>query len=110
MRHWFPVGERSAGYTTVCPLEGVRLYVLLEVKMNCYECKQEGRDRNAIGLCKHCGVALCPEHAHVIEESISSRFEMLRRVALPVHARLVLCATCEAALEQPQAEDIENVA
>jgi len=30
--------------------------------VNCYGCNQEGRERSAVGICKHCGAGLCPEH------------------------------------------------
>jgi hypothetical protein len=78
--------------------------------MNCYECKQNGSERDAIGLCRHCGAALCSEHAHVIADPITTTFPMLRTVVLPKHARLLLCATCKAALQQPHAERIGEAA
>ena len=71
--------------------------------MNCYECRRQSSDRSAIGTCKHCGVALCAEHAHVIVDPIISH-PMIRTVVLPKQARLLLCATCREALEQPNAE------
>jgi hypothetical protein len=30
--------------------------------MYCYECSQDGSREEAIGLCHHCSVALCPHH------------------------------------------------
>lgn len=30
--------------------------------MNCYVCAGEGREQAAVGLCRHCQVALCMDH------------------------------------------------
>ncbi len=33
-----------------------------EGSMNCYVCAQAGEQRAAVGICRHCYVALCMDH------------------------------------------------
>jgi len=33
--------------------------------MNCYECAVQGESREAVGICRLCGRAACPEHSCV---------------------------------------------
>lgn len=30
--------------------------------MNCYMCSRAGATRPVVGMCRHCGAALCEEH------------------------------------------------
>jgi len=68
--------------------------------MLCYECSITGRPRDAIGVCSHCSVALCAEHAHLVAEEITMRIPLVKSVVLPRRARLLFCQVCKAALEQ----------
>lgn len=68
--------------------------------MLCYECVEVGSQHEAIGLCHHCSIALCEHHGHVIVHPVTRILPLLREVALPKSARLLLCSTCLAAISQ----------
>ena len=68
--------------------------------MICFECAKSGARREAAALCHHCSAALCLDHARTVEDPIRSIAAICKPVVLPKHARLVLCDTCLAALEQ----------
>ncbi len=68
--------------------------------MVCYECQQAGKTRDAVGLCHHCSAALCPEHALVVSDPVTTQYPLCRSVVLPLRARLFLCGTCWEALRQ----------
>jgi hypothetical protein len=77
--------------------------------MHCYECLQNNVTREAIGLCHHCSAALCAEHICVIDDPVTGGVPLVRTVVLPKQARLLLCGTCKAALEQPRSGYTEYV-
>ena len=68
--------------------------------MCCYECSQAGTRGEAIGICHHCSVALCQQHARIIADPVTTEYPLLRTVVLPKKARLLLCSTCLTALQQ----------
>lgn len=68
--------------------------------MFCYECSQSGTRVEAIGLCHHCSVGLCQEHGFIIADPITATALVNRTVVLKKKARLLLCGTCLAALQQ----------
>jgi hypothetical protein len=68
--------------------------------MYCYECSQAGTRQEAIGICHHCSVALCQQHASMITDPVTMTALINRTVVLPKKARLLLCTTCLAALQQ----------
>jgi hypothetical protein len=68
--------------------------------MHCYECLRAGVTRDAVGLCHHCSAALCTEHACVVADPVTAIYPLMLTVVLPKRARLLLCGTCKAALEQ----------
>jgi hypothetical protein len=68
--------------------------------MLCYECSITGCPRDAIGVCSHCSVALCAEHAQLVAEEITTRIPLVKSIVLPRRARLLFCQVCKAALEQ----------
>jgi len=74
--------------------------------MLCYECKLNGFRREAVGLCRQCGVALCEEHAHVDPAPVVATYanrtfpSITGTVELPRPTRVVLCGVCHAALSQ----------
>jgi len=72
--------------------------------MHCYECLQIDVTRDAVGLCHHCSAALCAEHACLIADPVTAIYPLMLTVVLPKHARLLLCATCKAALEQSRSD------
>lgn len=72
--------------------------------MECYECLQNGISRGAVGTCHHCSAALCADHILAIPEPLRVRYAMAPERMLPKKARLMLCSTCKAALDQFQAE------
>lgn len=66
-----------------------------------YECQQAGNTRQAVRLlCHHCSAALCPEHALVFSDPITTQYPLCRTVVLPLRARRFLCGTCLAVLGQ----------
>ena len=75
--------------------------------MRCYECSQAGEIRDAVGTCHHCSAALCTDHAFMIVDPVIAHLPVAREVILPKVARLLLCRTCKAALEQPHVEKFE---
>ena len=68
--------------------------------MLCYECCQAGKSSEAVGICHHCSAALCWNHTCTVDDPVTASYPVAKTVALPKHARLVLCETCMAALEQ----------
>jgi hypothetical protein len=68
--------------------------------MLCYECSQTGTRQEAIGLCHHCSVALCQQHASMINDPVTMTALINRTVVLPKKARVLLCSTCLSALQQ----------
>ena len=68
--------------------------------MLCYECLESGTQHEAIGLCHHCSIALCEHHGCVIADRVTKILPLVREVALPRSARLLLCNTCLAAIKQ----------
>jgi hypothetical protein len=70
--------------------------------MNCLECSLEGRQEPAIGICHSCSAGLCRRHAMLVEQRLEMAVPVSKKVTLPKTARLLLCATCHAAIEQPR--------
>jgi hypothetical protein len=75
--------------------------------MHCYECLQNDVNREAVGLCHHCSAALCAEHICVVDDPVIDVRPLIRTIVLPKRARLLLCSTCKAALEQPRSGQAE---
>ena len=72
--------------------------------MECYQCLQSGISREAVGLWHHCSAALCADHICAVEEPLMAKHVMGPATVFPKKARLMLCTTCKAALEQLWAE------
>jgi hypothetical protein len=72
--------------------------------MRCYECSRTGRPQEAVAVCHHCSAALCVEHSRIVAEPIAAAYPVLKSVVLPRRARVFLCQTCLAALEQNRSE------
>ena len=76
--------------------------------MLCYDCKLSHSSREAIGICSHCGGAVCDEHAFVESEPLiatwgNKTFPSVRGTyQLPRKARRVLCRICRDGLTQGQ--------
>jgi hypothetical protein len=70
--------------------------------MNCLECRLEGRQEPAIGICQSCGAGICRRPAIVVEQRIETTVPVCKTVVLPRSARSLLCATCRAAIKQPR--------
>ena len=68
--------------------------------MLCYECSTIGRHQEALALCHHCFAALCRDHSQIVADPITATYPVFKALSLPRHARLFLCGTCLAALEQ----------
>ena len=67
--------------------------------MLCYECSQAGTRQEAIGVCQHFSVGLCQEHSAMIADQVTMT-ALINRMVLPKKARVLLCSTCLAALQQ----------
>jgi hypothetical protein len=67
--------------------------------MHCYGCFQADVTRDAVGLCHHCSVALCTEHACMVTDPLTEIYPVMQTVVLPKRARLLLCGMCKAALD-----------
>lgn len=72
--------------------------------MKCYECARAGERQDAIGICHHCSVGVCNEHASVVADPITMNLVINREVVLPLKARLLLCGVCLTALGQERTE------
>ena len=72
--------------------------------MECYQCLQNGMNREAVGLCHHCSAAMCSDHIFAVEEPLMAKHFMVPATVFPKTARLMLCSTCKIALEQLQDE------
>ncbi len=74
--------------------------------MFCYECAVQGVQREAIGTCHNCSLALCQDHAHVepapvVATYANKTYSSVRgTVELPLKARKLLCQVCQVALAQ----------
>lgn len=68
--------------------------------MMCFECAKAGTVREAVGLCHHCSVALCSDHARIVDNPVTAVYPVAKTVVLPKHARVLLCEICKAALGQ----------
>ncbi|MBI1355713.1 MAG: DUF2180 family protein [Acidobacteria bacterium] len=78
--------------------------------MLCYECAIQGVRREAVGMCHHCSAGLCTEHARVESSPLKAErrnktFGSVRwEVELAKPARQMLCAVCQSALHQEDAD------
>lgn len=61
--------------------------------MNCYDCAREDRNVAATAVCRHCGAAVCIEHAHATADLVTRNAGM-GLSTLPLHARRITCTTC----------------
>lgn len=68
--------------------------------MICYECRQVDQRRDAVALCHHCSAALCPDHALIFSDPVTSQYPICKTVVYPLRARVFLCSTCREALLQ----------
>ena len=68
--------------------------------MQCYECSEAGKVQDAVALCHHCSAALCADHASIIADPMMAKAPLWKEVILPKRARIILCPTCKAAVEQ----------
>jgi hypothetical protein len=68
--------------------------------MKCFECSRRHVDSDAVGVCSHCLAALCAEHVHVVDDPVTVLRPVAQAVSLPLHARVLLCGTCLAAVSQ----------
>jgi len=76
--------------------------------MKCFECALAGKAADAIGVCHHCSLGLCPQHAVLTSDPIVSQQPVAKSVELPKKARALLCRTCLDALRQHQAIEVQS--
>ncbi|WP_024755170.1 DUF2180 family protein [Streptomyces exfoliatus] len=62
--------------------------------MNCYDCAQKGKTVPATAVCRHCGAAVCAEHAHVVTAEQITHNAGLGVSTLALPARRITCITC----------------
>jgi hypothetical protein len=68
--------------------------------MICYGCFREGQQKEAVGICHFCGVAVCADHGSLVERPVHTRLPLVKVVRLPKRAQELLCRVCRAALAQ----------
>ena len=68
--------------------------------MCCMDCARAGKKSDAAALCHSCSAALCLDHALVIPRRLDRMVHVLKSKDLPIQARMILCETCKAALDQ----------
>ena len=66
--------------------------------MNCFDCTLAGVTTPAVALCHDCGAAVCLEHAFVRRHHLTRTATINRIIVVEPPARLVRCATCNAAV------------
>lgn len=76
--------------------------------MECYECLREGMIREAAALCHNCSAALCFDHICEVQHPITQTRVLAGTIVFPNRARILLCRTCKAALEQVSLETFEH--
>ncbi len=59
--------------------------------MKCYQCAKENKDRDAVAVCKECGMGICMEHA--VERKPEPRTVGLEGFAGSTTMR-ILCPSC----------------
>ena len=69
--------------------------------MKCFDCSDERRVNDAIGVCHHCSVGVCQSHGSLLSDPVTMRAQIVKSVVLPKKARILLCKTCMDALAQP---------
>jgi hypothetical protein len=70
--------------------------------MYCYECFQAGVTQDAVGLCHTAQLRFASNMLGMVTDPVTDILPLMWEVVLPKHARLLLCGTCKAALEQPR--------
>lgn len=60
--------------------------------MRCLECHAEGRDSNAVGVCRTCGAAVCAHHVQTVTRSV--RHGSLVGTPGEHQERTLLCPVC----------------
>lgn len=67
--------------------------------MNCLDCANDGRKRDAVAVCRVCGAAICLEHAEVQQNTLTRSVPggmTMMQVPLAPAARLIRCMRCDA--------------
>lgn len=77
--------------------------------MQCYECSRANITRDAVGLCHHCGAAVCAQHICAVDDPVTAGVPLVRTIVLSKKARLLLCNTCKGALEQARSSHSEYI-
>lgn len=78
--------------------------------MICYDCfVEEQAKTDAIGVCHHCGVAVCESHGIIAADPVHVHELVAKEVTLPRKARELLCRTCWDALSQLQTRDLADL-
>ncbi|MBL8239977.1 MAG: DUF2180 family protein [Bryobacterales bacterium] len=74
--------------------------------MKCFDCHQLGKVSEAIGICHHCSVAVCPDHGTVFTHPLPVAEPAAKAATLPSHYRSLLCPDCFSAIkERPELEN-----
>jgi hypothetical protein len=69
--------------------------------MHCLECAQDRSRREAVALCHACSAGLCLDHAVIVAKRLRHLAPINKIEDLPLEGRMVLCRTCQRALDQP---------
>jgi hypothetical protein len=77
--------------------------------MICFDCSvQKSKRTDAIGVCHHCGVAVCNDHGVVVADPVHVHELVAKEISLPKKARELLCRTCLDALRQREVLEVEE--
>lgn len=68
--------------------------------MICYDCHQDGKTAEAIGVCHHCSIAVCPAHGAMYTHPTPAPEPAAKAASLPSHYRSLLCPHCLEAIKQ----------
>lgn len=76
--------------------------------MICYDCSVLEKRTDAIGVCHHCGAAVCGSHGVFVANPVHVHELVAKEVSLPKKARELLCQTCFDALRQRDLLEVEG--
>jgi hypothetical protein len=73
--------------------------------MKCFDCSNNGRVADAVGVCHHCSAGVCSQDGTLVADPVTMQALILKEIVLPKKARVLLCHTCLAALTQSHRTD-----
>ncbi|WP_081978402.1 DUF2180 family protein [Cellulomonas carbonis] len=62
--------------------------------MNCFDCSQDGTTTPAVGVCSHCGAALCTGHVTACSKEVRHENGLGSPTVADPAGRALCCTTC----------------